>query len=155
MKRIIKTVLILLIIISDSKITNAQVSTGFNFGSLGDYVGWDGTTTIPLDIRHNNTTTPQNIDFYTDNSLRMSIVGNTGINNGFVGIGSNLGAYVSSFQLDVENQINVNFNNVTPINQLGVGYHIGGITVIQIPGVSNLYAGTNSGVNWTTGEGNT
>ncbi|MBK8876255.1 MAG: tail fiber domain-containing protein [Bacteroidetes bacterium] len=132
-----------------------QSSIPGNSGAAGDYLGWDNLTAIPLDIRHNNTTTPQNIDFYTDNTLRMSIVGNTGFNNGFVGIGSNLGGYVAAFQLDVENQINVNFDNFSPISQLGIGYHIGGNMVLQIPGISNVFAGTNSGSNWISGQGNT
>lgn len=51
--------MILLIIISDSELNYAQVTTGFNFGGLGDYVGWNGTMTPPLEIRHNNTTSPE------------------------------------------------------------------------------------------------
>lgn len=29
-----------------------------NSGAAGDYLGWDNLTAIPLDIRHNNTTSP-------------------------------------------------------------------------------------------------
>ena len=103
MKRFIKTVLILLMIIRDSEMTNAQVSTGFNFGRLVDYVGWDGTTTIPLDIRHNNTANPQNIDFYTDSTFQMTILGNNVYNNGFVGVGLSL----PRLKLEVNNNIGV------------------------------------------------
>lgn len=73
----------------------AQVSTPFNIpGTLTppDYVGWDGSTTIPLEIRHNGN---EPIDFYTDSIQRMRLWESSTntingfpsiIQNGFVGI---------------------------------------------------------------------
>jgi hypothetical protein len=55
----------------------------------------------------------------------------------------------------VQDQINVNFSGVSPINAFGIGYYIGGDMVLQIPGMSNLFAGKNSGTAWTTGSNNT
>jgi hypothetical protein len=67
--------------------SSAQVSTGFNFGSGTDYVGWDINQAFPLTIQHE---AQQPINFYTDagsgslNNLRMFIQGN----DGHVGIGN-------------------------------------------------------------------
>ncbi|HRH70264.1 MAG TPA: tail fiber domain-containing protein [Flavobacteriales bacterium] len=44
-----------------------------NAGGTGDFAGWSGATTIPLDIRHNG---PQPIDFYTDSIQRMRLTPN-------------------------------------------------------------------------------
>lgn len=75
----------------------AQVSTPFNNpGSPGtDYVGWDNTTTVPLQIRHDAN---QPIQWYTDATRRMllsptmtnqTVNGFPGLDlSGFLGIGN-------------------------------------------------------------------
>jgi hypothetical protein len=72
-----------------------QISTLSNtpVGTPPEYVGWDATATIPLEIRHNHTTTPQAINFFTNNTFRMTLTGA----NGFLGIGSTI--TTPSFQL--------------------------------------------------------
>ena len=69
-------------------ITLAQVSTAFNFGVTGNYVGWDGFQTFPLTIKHE---AQQPINFHTfagagipPINLRMIIAG-----NGNIGIADN------------------------------------------------------------------
>lgn len=72
----------------------AQVSTGNNSPFAGDYVGCDGGTLFPLDIRHNGN---YPIEFYTDSIGRMhltesipagTINGYTVNQSGHLGIGA-------------------------------------------------------------------
>ena len=49
---------------------HAQVSTPFNNGGIGDFVGWDNTNGFPLEIRHDAN---QPIDWYTDSIQRMRL----------------------------------------------------------------------------------
>ena len=67
----------------------AQVTTPFNIGGIGDYVGWDGSTNMPLDIKTKNSTYPQPINFYTNDGWpRMQIYDSLNIPNaGNVAIG--------------------------------------------------------------------
>ena len=75
----------------------SQVSVGVNFGGGTDYVGWDiSMLGTPLEIQ---TTAPDDINFSTGATFRMTIGGASG----FVGIGSTL--TIPSFQLDVNNNI--------------------------------------------------
>lgn len=81
----------------------AQVSTASNSPTFGDYVGCDGLTTFPLEVRHNGN---QPIDWYTDAIQRVTlsptfpgqtVYGYTGVNlSGFLGIGDGFGqsAYI-------------------------------------------------------------
>lgn len=103
MKTSTKLLLILLPFICEIELSYGQSSVIGNNGSLGEYLGWDNITTIPLDIRHNNTTSPQNIDFYTDNTFQMTILGNNLYNNGFVGVGLSL----PRLKFEVNNNIGV------------------------------------------------
>jgi len=48
----------------------SQVSTGNNSPSLGDYVGCDGATLFPLQVRHNAN---QSIQWWTDSIQRMQL----------------------------------------------------------------------------------
>lgn len=64
---------------------HAQVSTSFNFGTAGDFVGWDNTmVNDPLQIRHDAN---QPIEWYTNAIERMrlsqSLTGPMGIGNPF------------------------------------------------------------------------
>jgi hypothetical protein len=65
--------------------------TGFtgHIGSSTYYLGWDGSTNMPLDIRTDNSTYPQPINFYTsDHWPRMQIYDSLGMPNaGNVAIG--------------------------------------------------------------------
>ena len=49
----------------------AQVSTASNNPFVGDYVGCDGLTTFPLEVRHNGN---QPIEWYTDSLRRMLLM---------------------------------------------------------------------------------
>ena len=61
---------------------NAQVSTAFNnVGTYsGEYVGWDGSMTNPLVIKHIGN---YDMEFYTNNAQRMTLK-----NTGELGIGT-------------------------------------------------------------------
>ena len=55
-------------------VVQAQVSIESNFPfstSPPDYVGWNGSTTIPLEVRHNGN---QPIEWYTDSLRRMLLM---------------------------------------------------------------------------------
>src|SRR4051812_25081788 len=74
------------------------------------------------------TTNNQSVDFRTNNTIRMTILGPAGPTQGFVGIG----LVAPAFQLDVKNRIDVDvpFPAAPP---LGLGYFIGGFDVLQVP----------------------
>ena len=96
MKHLILVIITILSIISYTD-SFAQVSTNANSGAIGDYVGWDiSMLGTPLEIQ---TTAPDDINFSTGATFRMTIGGASG----FVGIGSTL--TIPSFQLDVNNNI--------------------------------------------------
>jgi hypothetical protein len=82
---------------------NAQqwnVFGGNNITSI-EYLGGDGTSTIPLNLKTINS---YPINFYTDNVQRVTILGST--NPGFVGIGD---WYTPNFKLDIDaGDINLN-----------------------------------------------
>ncbi len=88
-----KSKLFFISLVSVPFISFSQVSElDNNSTNTAHYLGWDGTSTIPLNIRHNRN--DQRIDFFTNNILRMRInAGNatepmTGASTaGFVGIG--------------------------------------------------------------------
>jgi len=86
---------------------NAQVSVPNNTAGGGNYVGWANTVNVPLNIRQNNITNPQPINFWTNNAQRMTILG-----NGFVGIGT-----TPNNTIQVRNLIN--FDNATNSTFLG------------------------------------
>ena len=50
------------------------------------YVGWDNTTTFPLNIKQNETSSPQNIQFWTNGTQKMTLVGSSGATDGFLGL---------------------------------------------------------------------
>lgn len=100
--------------------------------SPADYLGWDATVTIPLEIRQKNTTSPQPIEFYTSNLIRMIIDGP----NGDVGIGI---APLSPYKLNVDNDINLNSSAWSH------GYWIGAKLILSTPGIRNTLVGENSG----------
>src|SRR5690554_5057891 len=73
MKRLIKTGSIIIGMLIAAEV-NAQVSQ-LNNGpaSPGNYLGWNGGTTIPLEIRHNAN---QPINIFTNNLLRATFTTN-------------------------------------------------------------------------------
>lgn len=91
---------------------NAQVSTAFNTGLSTDYVGWNNTNAFPLEIRHNGN---QQIHTYTNNSMRMKVMGDLLGLGGQVGIGNNLGAIfipVDRLHLHQTNSDSADFNAI-------------------------------------------
>lgn len=133
---------IILILFVQINLSNGQSSVFGNLGTAGDYLGWDNFTAIPLDIRHNNTANPQNIDFYTDSTFQMTILGNNVYNNGFVGVGLSL----PRLKFEVNNNIGV-------IPQTWEeGYFIDSFAVLRVwpdplLGRENLFVGIGAGYN--------
>ena len=82
MKIITRWIVIIWIMVQSYINCIAQVSTGFNFGIVSDYVGWNAGQPFPLTIQHLGI---QPINFLTDNQQRMTILGA----NGFVGMLNN------------------------------------------------------------------
>jgi hypothetical protein len=81
MKKMYKKVFIIGMIILPLS-NYAQVSTPFNNGFLGNYVGWNSLQTFPLEIRHNATGQP--ITFFTSNGtpterMRLTPTGELGL----------------------------------------------------------------------------
>ncbi len=91
-----------------------------------DFLGWDATVTIPLQIRQDNISTPYSIEFWTNAVMQMEIDGATGN----VGMGT---APLSPFKLTVNNDINI------ASNVLNHGYHIGGSLLLSSPGTEYSY----------------
>ena len=83
-----KAKLILLLLVVASCVIKAQTPWVFpgNAPSAGDFLG--STVTVPLELKTTNTTTPQPINFYTNNTQKMTIVGSSGATDGYVGIGT-------------------------------------------------------------------
>jgi len=122
--------------------TFGQVTNVTHAGNAGEYVGWDGSTPIDLDIVHSNV--GYNINFWTNNG--------TGINrnmvidqNGYVGIGSTV--IPPSHQLDVAGEISICSPNKY--------YMICNSTVLHNYGGNNFFGGDFSGNFTLSGTGNT
>jgi len=72
MKKIIAYHSTMLLIILAPIIYHGQVSETENMGTFpASYLGWDNTTTFPLNIRHDRNNQP--IDFWTKNVRRLRI----------------------------------------------------------------------------------
>src|SRR5215204_4431305 len=73
------------IILSQTTISGSGGAGHSTIGTATDnYVGWDNTTTIPLEIRQDNTgANARSINFYTNATERMSLTagGNLGISD--------------------------------------------------------------------------
>jgi hypothetical protein len=109
----------------------------------GYYLGWNPTGVAgSLVVRNDFAGWP--INFFTGGATplfqRMTILGSGGPFAGFVGINTP----TPGFRLEVDNDINLT-NSVQ--NQ---GYRIGGIVVLQKPGLRNTFVGENSGISTTT-----
>ncbi len=146
----------------------AQVTTPNNNDFvLGDYVGWDGSMGIPLDIR---TTNANNIDFFTGGVLRMNLIGNAFYNDGYLGIDLT----TPRFRLDVNNNIglqpkafdeayyidSVPVVRVWPLDPGGIDYpniFVGARAGLNINNVGNnlTFVGSVAGVSNTSGSFNT
>ena len=78
-----KSKFLLLVFITVSLISKSQVSElDNNSANTAHYLGWDASTTFPLNIRHNNNIANSDINFWTRNLQRMTLT-----DNGLVGIG--------------------------------------------------------------------
>ena len=87
MKKLFITTLSALFVLLYNSFAFGQASSTNHLGILGQWLGWDGFTTIDLDIRHDG---QQNINFSTAGTQRMTLRGNNNI--GFAG-SSNLGYF--------------------------------------------------------------
>src|SRR6187200_396374 len=107
-----KTLFLYILLFFSINICFSQSTFNGHLGGIPafDYLGWDNFTIIPVQIRHDNAgIVGADIEFWTRNFRRMIILGtNSGTNDGFVGIGANLATYATNFNLDVQNEINVN-----------------------------------------------
>ena len=134
-------------------------TVGNNIGG-GEYLGGDGTSTVPVDLK---TLTDYAIRFYTNNATvttpRMVILGGNSTTGGYVGIGTttpynrltvsgnadvtgNIGAGVATPSFNIDANTNINIDNPGTND----GYRLNGTTVLQCPG-SDVYAGRDAGVN--------
>jgi hypothetical protein len=94
-----------------------------------DFVGTNDAN--PLNLKTTFTTTPQPINFFTNNTFRMTIGA-----NGLVGIGNNLGSYTLLQVLDVEGTMNLNTATL-----YAHGYRINDIVILTNPGIGNTFVG--------------
>jgi len=82
MRNIILNFTVAIFIIALPSIVHAQPwDIGGNNISTSEWFGADGTSSIPLEIRHNNVSTPLPINFFTANAQRMTLTG-----TGFLGL---------------------------------------------------------------------
>ncbi|MBN4077666.1 hypothetical protein JYT25_00795, partial [bacterium AH-315-C20] len=132
-----KRSLIYLLVFACSNFSFAQTTTTSTVRpATAAFTGWDGTGPNfgPLEIR-NNFTEP--IEFFTNNVERMTIRGQVGFNEGFVGINENN----PQFRLDIDGQLNISDNIFIP----NTGYRINGIPMLQQKNNGNLFVGENAG----------
>ncbi len=106
------------------------------------YIGWDNLSTIPLDIQQNNTTTPANINFWTNGTQKMTVVGSSGVTDSYVGIGTvspwNLLHLDATTPIDVYSQ----FTNSTTGNGSAIkGFLVG----VDASGNAILHSNFNTG----------
>jgi hypothetical protein len=85
MKKPLHAIIIIAIILLLNLVMKAQVSAPFNFGAVGNYVGWNAAQAFPLTIQHLG---PQPINFLTAGNPipRMTIRGQAGPTQGFIGV---------------------------------------------------------------------
>lgn len=116
---------------------NAQVSTAFNTGSSGNYVGWNSGQAFPLLVKHE---AAQPINFFTNNTQKMTI-----LSGGNVGINTSSPAFklqVSGGDIDAATSTN--------------GYRIGGNYILWHNGnTTDIFVGTFAGNSTLTGHYNT
>jgi hypothetical protein len=120
----------------------SQVSTPFNFGTFGDYSGWNAGQLFPFEIRHNGAFP---IEFYTNNVERMTIRGQAGFNEGFVGINQPVPTQRLTCNGDLDLQTNIFVRTAT-----NDGYRINDSTVLQVKNNDNLFVGWGAGASWVT-----
>ncbi|MBN4071181.1 tail fiber domain-containing protein [Crocinitomix catalasitica] len=118
--------------ISYSQVTILNTTRPFTGGSLGWTTGFTGS----LEIR-NDFTEP--IEFFTNNVERMTIRGQVGFNEGFVGFNETN----PQFRIDCFGEINLTTSIFTP----NTGYRINGDVVLQLLNHNSLFVGRFAGFN--------
>ena len=111
----------------------AQGGLGGNIRFGANFLGFNAGVPGSLEIRNDFTGPGQPINFFTNNTQQMTILGPTG----FVGIGLSNPLY----RLSVQDDINVN----TIV--LNTGYRINGIPILQTFGTRNTFVGIGTGFN--------
>lgn len=133
-------VIIALIIITSNCIAQSDISGGGGHagaGNTGYYVGWDANTTFDLDVKQMATgASAKNIKFFTNATQKMTILGNNGSTDGYVGIGT----ASPSEKLSVAGNVNV-------VNAGGyLGYYLGSAIFMSVAGSgSNVVIGQDAG----------
>lgn len=90
----------------------AQTSSLSNTGSTGDFLGWDASTSLDLDIK---TEAATNIGFFTDNIPRAAILSNGGLLFGVPGIQG--GANISVGNQSTSGGVNIAVRGHVPAAQ--------------------------------------
>lgn len=143
MKKQIKTLAFLILLYTfniNQKLYAQATSAGAAFtpnqpNTAGvDYLGWDNTVTVPLEIRHDNP--GYSITFHTNGAPQMTIDGTTG----FVGVGTTL------FLERLSVNGNIHLTNQTSTINLNSGNQV--FIANPIPG--NIFMGINAGIGVTT-----
>ncbi len=147
---------------------NGQASSVSHTNVYLDWLGWNAGYNSPLYIRNDLTSPPNHIEFYTNLSKKMTILGSNASNDGFVGIGKN---WTPAHLLDVwGGDINTGDANSPActtaymMGDLPILWHNGVTTRLYVgigagnssaSGVNNTCIGYNTGNSLTTGEDNT
>jgi hypothetical protein len=145
-----KKTILLSVIITFAMNAFSQSDVAGIFGhqrQAGRFVGWSpgvlGSVAGSLDVKNEFANQP--INFFAGGAgaafQRMTINGTTG----FVGIGPN--SLAPTFQLGVDNNININTNTYANNTNNTLGYRINGIKILNNPGQFNLFVGENAGLN--------
>jgi hypothetical protein len=122
-----------------------------NGGTAGNYVGWNATNNVPLEIRHNGN---QDIDFFTDSTQQMTIK-----NDGLVGIGlanpGHLLELATGGDLNLEDGI-IRIGDeemvVSDGNNIAIGTHSNLQTITT--GINNISVGIDAGISITSANNN-
>ena len=138
MTRKFKLLLIAPMVLFAMRNIHAQVSTPFNFGIAANYVGWNAAQGFPLTVAHKGNFP---INFQTSSVQRMTIRGQVGPTQGYVGIGTNF--LTPTHLLDVRNG-DINCGNGLAASPQG--YMIGDNYVLRHSGnIQNIFVGVGAG----------
>jgi hypothetical protein len=121
-------------------ISQVSVPTNGPPGVATDYVGWNATRLFPVTVAHKGNFP---VNFETNGIQRMTIL-NT---SGFVGIGNSGSALNPLWQLDVNDNANL---NIAYLTNPGFGYRINGNKILSNPGTKNIFVGNGAGTGWSS-----
>jgi hypothetical protein len=116
---------------------SAQVTVANNNAGGSNFVGWDNSVTIPLQIRQDHISPAFSIEFWTNQIHQMELDGASGN----LGIGNSVIAN-PQYKLTVENNIDIEGGFGGPATE---GMLFNGSYVLTAPWLDNIFVGIDAG----------